>query len=328
MARFEFGAVAPVLAMAISSLTASPTAAALFIVSTTADSGTINTPGAGDPKNIRTDAPAQTSSFSQTDRAFDQSARASSAANATAQVGAVHAYSTAKAEAFAIGCCTSAQGGSSAYAEYNDTFLLRSGAFADGTVATITADIQISGAAGGVYSGDFWSGSVFWRATTALNGQSYVDAYTSQGNATNGFITSGAPFGLRTITFDVVFGQAANVLLRVETIASAGAGGFGYNDAVFTSDLGHTVSWQGISKLVVGGQEVTDYTALSPDTGFDFVRGFDAPAAVPEPSSWALMIAGFGLAGAAVRRRNSRGPRRSETTLVATAHTRLRLVGP
>jgi hypothetical protein len=306
VSAFRIGAIAPVLVSL--SIVGAPTyaTAALFIVSTTADSGTIQTPGAGDPKSIRADAPAQTSSFSLTDRAFDQSARASSFAEAKAQVGAVHAYSTAKAEAFALGCCTSALGTSSAYAEYNDTFVLRSNAFADGTVGTITASILVSGAAGGIYSGDFWSGSVFWRSTTSLNGQSFVDAFTSQGNAANGFITSGANFGLRTITFDVVFGQSANVLLRVETIASAGAGGFGYNDAVFTSDLGHTVSWQGISKLTVGGREVTDYSALSPDTGFDFVRGFETRAVVPEPDAWALMIAGFGLVGAAARSRRSR----------------------
>lgn len=304
MVRLKSCLVAPALALGVAVLPVSQAHAALFIVSTTADSGTLQTSGSGDPKNIRAAAPAQTSSYSATDRAFDQFARASSFANAQAQVGAVHAYSTAKAEAFAPGCCTSAMGGSSAYAEYNDTFLLRSNAFEDGVLATITADILVSGSAGGVYSGDFWSGSVSWRATTAMNGQSYVDAYSGQGNAQNGFHGSGSPFGLRTVTFDVVFGQAANVILRVETIASAGAGGFGYNDAVFTSDLGHTVSWQGISKLVVGGQEVTDYAAFSPDTGFDFVRGFQSPTgAVPEPSSWALMIAGFGLLGATCRLR-------------------------
>ncbi len=35
------------------------------------------------------------------------------------------------------------------------------------------------------------------------------------------------------------------------------------------------------------------------------VSGFASAAAVPEPASWALMIAGFGLVGAATRRRPS-----------------------
>ncbi|HEV2567150.1 MAG TPA: PEPxxWA-CTERM sorting domain-containing protein [Sphingomonas sp.] len=40
--------------------------------------------------------------------------------------------------------------------------------------------------------------------------------------------------------------------------------------------------------------------------GSGFVRiTLGAPAAVPEPASWALMIGGFGLAGAAARRRIS-----------------------
>jgi hypothetical protein len=39
------------------------------------------------------------------------------------------------------------------------------------------------------------------------------------------------------------------------------------------------------------------------------VEGPDVPAPVPEPSVWALMIAGFGLAGAALRRRAVIGER-------------------
>ena len=38
---------------------------------------------------------------------------------------------------------------------------------------------------------------------------------------------------------------------------------------------------------------------------YDEASGPDAGAGVPEPASWALMIAGFGLAGAALRRRRS-----------------------
>jgi len=38
---------------------------------------------------------------------------------------------------------------------------------------------------------------------------------------------------------------------------------------------------------------------------FDYVEGPMEPGGVPEPSTWAMMITGFGLAGAALRRRRS-----------------------
>jgi hypothetical protein len=46
-------------------------------------------------------------------------------------------------------------------------------------------------------------------------------------------------------------------------------------------------------------------TSLNFDANVTYVTGDAAPGAVPEPASWALMISGFGLAGAALRRRRS-----------------------
>jgi hypothetical protein len=48
----------------------------------------------------------------------------------------------------------------------------------------------------------------------------------------------------------------------------------------------------------------------SHDTTFDYVIGLPTiPAAVPEPAAWALLITGFGLGGAALRRRRRTVPR-------------------
>jgi hypothetical protein len=291
-------------ALVMGSALATGAHAAIFVANTNAASGTLHTPGPSPVDNKSAAAPTTSSSSSLTDRSGDQAAIAASNSVATAEVGAVHAYSTARADAFAPGCCTSALASSSAYAEYNDTFILHSDTIADGTIGQLTANILVNGDAGGDFGGQFWNGTVSWRATTALNGQSFVNGYSSTGDGTNGFTTSGSnTFGMRTLVFDVVFGQAANMFLRVETTASAGAGGFGVNYADFSSDLGHTVSWAGIGGLTVGGLAVTDFTAVSPDTGFDFVSGFGADTAVPEPSTWAMLLMGFAGLGAMARRR-------------------------
>jgi hypothetical protein len=49
-----------------------------------------------------------------------------------------------------------------------------------------------------------------------------------------------------------------------------------------------------------------DNARLTTTGGDTFVVNFEAARAVPEPATWALMIAGFAMAGAGVRRRNTR----------------------
>ncbi|THD60241.1 MAG: PEP-CTERM sorting domain-containing protein [Phenylobacterium sp.] len=41
---------------------------------------------------------------------------------------------------------------------------------------------------------------------------------------------------------------------------------------------------------------------IAPTAGESFTISLDAGGPVPEPASWALMILGFGMAGATVRR--------------------------
>jgi hypothetical protein len=73
-----------------------------------------------------------------------------------------------------------------------------------------------------------------------------------------------------------------------------------YNPAFVTAHGGTAASAEAalIDGLNAGQAYLNIHTTFR--TGGE-IRGF--LAAVPEPSSWALMIAGFGLAGAGLRRR-------------------------
>lgn len=57
-----------------------------------------------------------------------------------------------------------------------------------------------------------------------------------------------------------------------------------------------------LAGLLAGQAYFTLHTSTFPSGE---IAGFLTPAAVPEPATWALLIAGFGLAGASLRRRRS-----------------------
>lgn len=74
---------------------------------------------------------------------------------------------------------------------------------------------------------------------------------------------------------------------------------FGRSDCCSQRDIYNVQIFSGATLLYAG--------TLNADTPGHFVTvNFDAPAAgVPEPTTWAMLIAGFGLVGAAARRRRS-----------------------
>jgi hypothetical protein len=281
---------------------ASEAQAATFIASTSAASRTQETQGPTNVNTVSGGAGVTTASGSLTDRTFEEGAQAASSSSATAGLGAVHASSTAVAAS--SGCCSTARGSSVASASYADSFVLGSSTIAAGTLGVLSFDILADGIADGGGTGPAWQGVSYWVARAIVNGTVYQKTFEHRATGATGVTNTGDDFGLYTFAVNVVFGQPVSVQLLVDTGAIAQVAP-GSNVAQFDADLSHTVSWEGIRSLTVSGGEVTDFTAVSGDTGFDFARGYGAGAVtgVPEPQTWAMLVLGFAGSGAVLRRR-------------------------
>lgn len=120
--------------------------------------------------------------------------------------------------------------------------------------------------------------------------------------------------GTKTLTVDqdvyfaIPFTYGVSFTLGIFGQVSAGEGSAGpYNgDNASIVDFSHTVYWGG------KGQVLSYSGGVGPSNpNFSVTSGsgynYNLPASLPEPANWALMLAGFGMAGATLRnRRNDR----------------------
>lgn len=109
----------------------------------------------------------------------------------------------------------------------------------------------------------------------------------------------GPEFGTEPAVVTVANGALVGVSIsaRVRAWGSSPQSGPGTSTMNAFADLGDTVAWGGITSVKdAGGNDLPDYTALSPETGYDYRFAY-----VPEPS--AAFTAAAALLSLALRRR-------------------------
>jgi hypothetical protein len=233
---------------------------------------------------------------------------ASALATATAEAGALHVFATGQAtNGEPAGTQSAAISSGSADAASYDSFLLLADGYSQGTLAFVTASVLLDGSLFEHEGSGTYRYAQSWNAWVAAGSNGGGGAWSDfQSNyAVCPACSNGGTLGLQTIGFYAVIGamNGVSMSLHVDNSVFMNMGEPGSVSG--TMDLANTFSWAGITSVTVGGVPVSDFSAVSADTGFDYAKAYAEPGAVPEPTTWAMMIGGLGLAGVAFRRRQA-----------------------
>jgi hypothetical protein len=138
--------------------------------------------------------------------------------------------------------------------------------------------------------------TVFDFTYTLSNYNGFVSA---GGGSLNGMRYSGPYTGAFdfSIPFDSLVGQTVKVSLTCAVFAFTVRAG---DTAGGTCDFAHTVTWGGVSQVLDQNGDPVSGVNITGATGANYAQSF--VSGVPEPASWAMMLAGFGLAGVMLRR--------------------------
>ena len=188
--------------------------------------------------------------------------------------------------------------------------------------ATLTVDILkyrawlVRPTAGQLPNGIGWSVSGLWQSASNNSAlPAFTVALSGSGNSPVSAQSDGAnPFGF----FDVTVRGTGSVTLDAAALSGRTTVFNGY-DTGFTGTGGDTSfpsAAAGLSFTKLQGACFIGASGQPTPSGEDFCGSvrytltYDYTpfgAAVPEPATWAMMVFGFGLAGAAIRRRRAAG---------------------
>jgi hypothetical protein len=171
------------------------------------------------------------------------------------------------------------------------------------TMGTMVGRVQVSGgvsASPATYPLESSSASA--AVTVPGTGGTYSVAAYGDRPGTGGiptYITFELPVRFNATDF-------TSLAMWLQTSANTGLlYGFGISHAVTaTSDFFSTLEWVGIDSVRDAQGNLVSGWSVASASGFDYSRSYASQiAAVPEPETYAMMLAGLGLVGWAVRRR-------------------------
>lgn len=121
-------------------------------------------------------------------------------------------------------------------------------------------------------------------------------------NATNGFTTGFSFFYSSSTAATVNVYDGANATGNILASINLAAQGF---DNCVGDPGGSFCNWSPIGVSFSGTAFSIDFGGTANQTGYDNITFGSANPGVPEPAAWAMMLAGFGLVGGAMRRRTA-----------------------